>query len=716
MKKSTKAGPVHISAPRKKARPAMRRPRSASSSANAEMDPFLQYFENLSTNGSNSEFLTFRQVIQGSDAIADNGEMKVEVLVELEDPDPLQGSSSSTEKPALPPGLELPAYGSSPAARRIYSGTAVAKNLAAIRKKVRRLKLATRVYRALDQSVRALGASREQLADVAAARSHATEMNNAGAGRQSGFVELDGAGVLVGVVDDGCDFQHPSFLAVGKTRLRMLWDQGANPVSPPSATQALRGAGTNSRISTLKPRSPKDFGYGSEWSQTEIDAALDVARTHGAQVGFRELQYEIAEGAHGTHVMDIVGGSGSSLTPNIRGVAPGADLAFVQLPRIQLDRPELLANGRHVLDAVDYLFRLADQKGQQCVVNLSLAANGGPHDGSTLIERGIEELVNSKRGRAVVVAAGNAYGERTHAHCSIMPGASQSLRLRVNSGDPTLNRVELWYPAITDLAVSIRSPSGDHQLTGIRPGLRQQLATAGKPFLEILHRRFDPGNNSNQVLILISPTGPGPQRDVFAITPEPGVWTIELANPPDGLPVTVHGWIERDDGAPEFGAQQSRFEHDDGTKSDEAFSLGSFSCSDSVIVVGAYNSATDQLLDFTASGPTRDLRFKPDLCAPGASRDSLASSRTGIMAASSINRDPIRLAGTSMAAAHVSGVIALMFQVARQPLETRQIRQILIESCQPLSGDPIGWNPRAGYGRIDFLKVLETMRRKDLLR
>jgi len=47
---------------------------------------------------------------------------------------------------------------------------------------------------------------------------------------------LDGSGVLVGVVDFGCDFAHPAFREAGSgaTRLRLLWDQnGATPAGQP---------------------------------------------------------------------------------------------------------------------------------------------------------------------------------------------------------------------------------------------------------------------------------------------------------------------------------------------------------------------------------------------------------------------------------------------------------------------------------------------------
>lgn len=94
-------------------------------------------------------------------------------------------------------------------------------------------------------------------ADVGALRVH------------SSYLPLRGAGVLVGIIDEGIDYTHPDFRhADGSSRILCLWDQNA-----PSA------------ISGGVP-------YGRAYTKFELDVALSgwVPPQHGDP------------GGHGTHV------------------------------------------------------------------------------------------------------------------------------------------------------------------------------------------------------------------------------------------------------------------------------------------------------------------------------------------------------------------------------------------------------------------------------
>jgi hypothetical protein len=125
---------------------------------------------------------------------------------------------------------------------------------------------------------------------------------------------LRGTGIIVGVVDYGCDVQHNNFRhADGTTRLLSLWDQ----------TGGQNGA------------SPQPYKYGREFSAEQINASLLIGNPYAA------LQYEPESGSHGTHVLDIAAGNGRAT--GRPGVAPEADLIFVQMP-LDRDGTENLAN------------------------------------------------------------------------------------------------------------------------------------------------------------------------------------------------------------------------------------------------------------------------------------------------------------------------------------------------------------------------------------
>src|ERR1044072_432945 len=112
-------------------------------------------------------------------------------------------------------------------------------------------------------------------------------------GLPNGSPQINGAGVVIGIVDYGCDFVHRNFRnADGSTRLKFFWDQGT-------------------RFQTAI--SPAGFGYGREFNDQAINAALQSADPYQA------LAYDTGSAAHGTHVMDIAAGNGRAT--GVPGVA-----------------------------------------------------------------------------------------------------------------------------------------------------------------------------------------------------------------------------------------------------------------------------------------------------------------------------------------------------------------------------------------------------------
>lgn len=77
---------------------------------------------------------------------------------------------------------------------------------------------------------------------------------------------INGAGVIVGVGDDGGDFAHPNFRrADGSSRILFLWDQGAGRADP---------------------RSPPEFRYGREFTDATLTPALATPDPY-ASIGYQ---------------------------------------------------------------------------------------------------------------------------------------------------------------------------------------------------------------------------------------------------------------------------------------------------------------------------------------------------------------------------------------------------------------------------------------------
>lgn len=443
------------------------------------------------------------------------------------------------------------------------------------------------------------------------------------------FPGLDGSGVVIGIVDVGCDFRHKNFRHGNMTRIHCIWDQSATS----AATSAISGA------------PPKGFEYGREITAEEINHAL----RHGDAGAYQALGYAPPIAAHGTHVMDIAAGNGREealfggkpsfprpAEASHPGIAPNATLVFVQLRN---DPDGFLGSSRQLLEAVEYVFEKADQLDMPAVVNLSIATSGGPHDGSTLVEQGFESLLAEKPGRAIVVSAGNSRLQRSHTSGTVGSGQPVNLRWYTDPGKAK-NRMEVWYPGVegdAGLVVRLRTPDGVTLPQAVRLGETWDLHEddrEGAAWLgRVSHRKKDPDNGDHQIEICL------PHLDGR-------LWEIELSR--EGDDVSFHAWIDQED----LGV--SRFE-----EPVESHTVSSIGCSRNLITVGAFDTSERESLrlpyEATAAGPTRNDVHKPDVSAPG----------VAIVAARAHGGVTV-MSGTSMAAAHVTGLTALLFQLAQR--------------------------------------------------
>ena len=466
----------------------------------------------------------------------------------------------------------------------------------------------------------------------------------------AGVKPKGGAGAVVGIVDFGGDFAHRNFRkANGKTRLLAIWNQAG----------------------VAHANSP--FNYGRLYTQQEIDAALLSSDPYAALGYGPRPDTPFERGSHGTHVMDIAAGNGRG--SGLAGVAPEADLVFVEASAndIAWQGPDVVKNSFgdsvQMLEAVRFIFDLAGDR--PCVVNLSLGTNGGPHDGSSLVEQGIDAMVSEKANRAVVIAASNSQGDGIHTAGQVpATGLVEDLVWRVR--DQVGGEAEIWFPGAQRLELSLIGPDGTVVLDALQPGSTAEIADEqGKLAVFASSRLAEPNNGDNVLGIYLAPGLPG------------GDWTIRLRSL-GGDSVDYHAWVERLDSA------QSSFGQPVPTHT-----LGSISTGRLSIVVGSYDAhkTSFPISSFSSSGPTRDGREKPEISAPGGFVIA-AHSRTGT--------GVVRKSGTSMAAPAVTGLVALMLAEATRngvQLSINDIRAKLAAGAEKLPPAAGAWDPRYGAGR-----------------
>jgi subtilisin family serine protease len=66
------------------------------------------------------------------------------------------------------------------------------------------------------------------------------------------------------------------------------------------------------------------------------------------------------------------------------------------------------------------------------------------------------------------------------------------------------------------------------------------------------------------------------------------------------------------------------------------------------------------------------------------------------------------MSGTSVAAPHVTGLVALLLQAADQMLTANEIRDAIIQTSRHNPPAAAGWNARYGFGRVSARAALLT--------
>ncbi len=518
-----------------------------------------------------------------------------------------------------------------------------------------------------------------------------------------GIAPYRGRGVIIGIVDTGIDWQHGDFIddRTGESRILFLWDQSLKPVDGEHV--------------------PVPYGYGVEYHQETITRR--IRGWPGAPVRSRDVN------GHGTHVAGIAAGDGSETAAPDRfppgtyaGMAPEASLIVVKVPeRIYED---------HVLDAIHYIFQRADELQMPAVINLSLGSHFGAHDGSALLERAIDAL--SGPGRIVVKSAGNdaAHPQRPrliHAEGTVAVGDTAVVEIEVSGYRPRpgprndLMRVEMWYQGGDRLTVTVVRPDGSRVQARHR-----QMAThqANGGFVTILNAEAGPYpiNGDNRCTIDV--------YDAFADTPPaPGTWQILVT----ASEIKESGHFDMWLASVSLGGMRENASFSRGGENDELVTLPG--TAERVITVGAFSSRTrfqsadgnvyllpdarrGELAYFSSFGTREDVvaglfpRQKPEICAAGFGVVSALSydsplRQTMWMAA---DRKHVLMAGTSMSAPQVTGIVALLLQ--QNPHYTPEdIRRWLTVSARADRITGSVPNRRWGYGKVDAFAALGGNRR-----
>ncbi len=468
---------------------------------------------------------------------------------------------------------------------------------------------------------------------------------------------------LVAVIDGDIDVLHKAFLDSTGTRTRILaiWDQSDN----------------------TGPH-PPTHGYGTEHTEDQINNYLQQG---AVPLGLGRVS--AGHGTHGTHVTSIAAGRPGGRFAG--GVAPEAKIVFIK-PQMRVGPTDPFSAGystSHVA-ALEYIENFAQRKGLPVVVNMSQGMNAGAHDGTSLLEVAFDEFSGGGRrpGYIVVKSAGNEREEDIHAKLRMRSNSADSLEWSSHLAHRAPDVVELWFQASDEMRFRLRDPNGATSpwVTWSNNSDNGQFPTGNRYDIDYVRYHRDNGDSRVQAAI----------RAGSASSIEQGVWALEIQS---GKVVSgdIHAWIERD-----IFPRPIKFTN----HVSEEMTLSIPGTARTVIAVASVNTSMPfSVSAFSSYGPTRDGREKPEAAAPGEEIEAAKGDSTS---------DVVAKSGTSMAAPHLTGAIALLLSYwAKQApriqnwdqLNAAQIRAAISQVTQNYNGL---WSPGTGFGVLDAEALLRT--------
>jgi subtilisin family serine protease len=457
---------------------------------------------------------------------------------------------------------------------------------------------------------------------------------------------------LVGIIDGGIDPMHHAFLdRTGKTRILFVWDQTATIGNPPTQ---------------------QGFDYGVLYTARQIDDSL--AAGERLNVATNATEDELL---HGTHVASIAAGR-RTIGPDGQvvfsgGMAPDAPMVVV-IPALRAGAGRRPSEGfaKSHVDALKFIDRVAASANLSAVVNVSAGIAAGAHDGTSTLEAGFDAFTSGGHalGRAVVKSAGNAHEAQRYRRFEVAQGLEVIVKLvpSLRGGGPAT--VEAWCSSADDVELTLTEGDRPASFTLSRRNPLGKLETKNGS-AGLSYERFHRDNGDSLVLLSLPQTELAFELRFFGQSIR-GRGTVDL-------------WVEG-----ELTVEQSTPQR----------TLTMPGSARTVITVASSNREGRTLAPSSSLGPTRDERLKPELYAPG---EGVRAAKAGT------DLGTIALSGTSMAAPHVTGAIALCFskeaRLGREVPNALQVRAALIATAKDMNGI---WHEGRGYGLLNTRAFLEA--------
>jgi hypothetical protein len=475
---------------------------------------------------------------------------------------------------------------------------------------------------------------------------------------------------VVGLIDDGFPIANAAFRPVNNNAIPVisLWDQSTPsglPINADWKRSDIINYGSDISaadivsITGLKGASPEGEMFEREmYKQLDRPNWGDPGRTHGAGV---------------LHMASAP----------LSATDEGFSTVLVQLPTGTVKDTSGGSLARYVLDGVRYIYwrarEFASTNDLQLAINVSFGSIAGPHDGTTILEKALDELCDNPFLTAeafktlglnlamepiapkinVVLAAGNTVGKGIHGMRAVSKRLPGKFWLMVPAHNPRESYLELWIPAgaaLEKLSFTVTPPgaaASNHSLNcKVGQTFKMQRpdgsALAGVTFAK---RVCQSDGTIMQTMFLLS-IAPTDEKSATCLAPF-GIWLIEVFNDKDNdLP--IYGWVERNDNV--IGTrtvQQSRLVEDRDSFNKylvETSTLSSIANGSKTHIAGAYCRKPEMESKYSGMGPVIGGASQKFYFAPA--DESLYS--IGITVPGFFSRSFSTISGTSIAAPQIT--------------------------------------------------------------
>ena len=524
-----------------------------------------------------------------------------------------------------------------------------------------------------------------------------------------------GNGVILGIIDQGIDFNHASFrMQNGATRIK--------------------------RVGIWNKLDYQEYSTEEEISSLTTDNTVT---------------------SHGSHTAATAGGSETGKADTqTQGMAPDTELFLIGLANSPYHS--------NIAESIRKIFAYAEKENKPAVISISMGNIAGLHDGSNLVPKAVAESTEkgTKPGRAVLISASNEGNKHSSISKMLNDGEELKTVIGVNKlpskrhpNDPVsyncfifcyaddykdfdlqLKAVNITTGEISEVGTHLLNRSNYIYTANLTKRTVPVTVRGGSCVTYSLEIRNIHMDDNNYRLALVAKAGSNGQ-------------TIRLINRVKGL------------AEPPFDAPTDKgydFAANGFTKGNSKFAFNCSICDDAVISVGSYITRNQwvtyqgegytigksvltgqiqqvgEISDFSSYSTGDDNgKCHPTLIAPGHRIVSAANNydthnflrnypgtlnaqkRNGSLAiadASMFDRDNwyIQMQGTSMATPVAAGIVALWMQ-ADPTLTVNRIKAVMRETCvndqwtTDVTKIPSGRKEQAGYGKINCLEGLKKI-------